>query len=99
MIGCLRTRVRKQPIVALYFESIPQTISQLMVKRKTTNGTSVAALSAGCESANDLVYFYTVNSELFVRVLFYFRETSHMLYAKFRENKVLANWLLHSAVY
>ena len=23
MIGCLRTRVRKQPIIALYFESEP----------------------------------------------------------------------------
>ena len=38
---------------------------------------------------------YTVNSEIFARTLF----SRNFAYAKFRENKTLAKWQNHSAVY
>ena len=39
--------------------------------------------------------FYTVNSEIFARVLF----SRNFAYAKFRENKILAKWRNLSVVY
>ena len=37
----------------------------------------------------------TVNSEIFVRVLY----SRNFAYAKFRENKIVAEWRNHSVVY
>ena len=43
-----------------------------------------------------MVYcIYTVNSEIFMRVLF----SQNFAYAKFRENRILVKWRNHSVVY
>ena len=38
---------------------------------------------------------YTVNSEIFARVLF----SQNFTYAKFRENKILVKWKKYSVIY
>ena len=44
---------------------------------------------------NYKITLFTVNSEIFVRVLF----SQNFAYAKFRENDILAKWGNHSLVY